>query len=126
MTKALDLSLAYKVADMALADFGKKEMQLSEREMPGLMECIRKYGDQKPLKGLRVTGSLHMTIQTGHAHQDPARPGRGHPLGLVQHLLHPGPRRCRHRRAGHGQGLRLEGREPGRLLVVHRNGPDLA
>ena len=64
MTKALDLSLAYKVADMALADFGKKEMQLSEREMPGLMECIRKYGDQKPLKGLRVTGSLHMTIQT--------------------------------------------------------------
>ena len=51
MTKALDLSLAYKVADMALADFGKKEMQLSEREMPGLMECIRKYGDQKPLKG---------------------------------------------------------------------------
>jgi len=49
MTKALDLSLAYKVADMALADFGKKEMQLSEREMPGLMECIRKYGDQKPL-----------------------------------------------------------------------------
>jgi len=64
MIKALDLSLAYKVADMALADFGKKEMQLSEREMPGLMECIRKYGDQKPLKGLRVTGSLHMTIQT--------------------------------------------------------------
>ncbi len=64
MTKALDLSLAYKVADMALADFGKKEMQLSEREMPGLMECIRKYGDRKPLKGLRVTGSLHMTIQT--------------------------------------------------------------
>lgn len=64
MTQALDLSLAYKVADMSLADFGKKEMQLSERETPGLMECIRKYGDSKPLKGLRVTGSLHMTIQT--------------------------------------------------------------
>ena len=64
MTKALDLTLDYKVADMSLADFGKKEMQLSERETPGLMECIRKYGDSKPLKGLRVTGSLHMTIQT--------------------------------------------------------------
>lgn len=60
----LDLSLNHKVADMSLAEFGKKEMQLSEREMPGLMECIRKYGSQKPLKGLKVTGSLHMTIQT--------------------------------------------------------------
>lgn len=64
MTKALDLSLDYKVADMALAAFGGKEMQLSEREMPGLMECIKKYGPEKPLRGLRVTGSLHMTIQT--------------------------------------------------------------
>ncbi len=60
----LDLSLSYKVADMSLADFGKKEMQLSEREMPGLMSCIEKYGKEKPLKGLKLTGSLHMTIQT--------------------------------------------------------------
>lgn len=64
MTKALDLSLPYKVADINLADFGRKEMQLSEREMPGLMECIKKYGPSKPLRGLKVTGSLHMTIQT--------------------------------------------------------------
>lgn len=64
MTKALDLTLAHKVADMSLADFGSKEMQLSEREMPGLMECIKKYGPFKPLKGFKVTGSLHMTIQT--------------------------------------------------------------
>ncbi|WP_165078455.1 MULTISPECIES: adenosylhomocysteinase [unclassified Desulfovibrio] len=64
MTKALDLSLPYKVADIKLADFGRKEMQLSEREMPGLMECIRKYGPSKPLKGLKLSGSLHMTIQT--------------------------------------------------------------
>ena len=62
--KALDLSLPYQVADIALADFGKKEMQLSEREMPGLMELIRRYGEKKPLKGLKITGSLHMTIQT--------------------------------------------------------------
>ncbi|MDR2574374.1 MAG: adenosylhomocysteinase [Desulfovibrio sp.] len=64
MVKALDLTLPYKVADIGLADFGAREMQLSEREMPGLMECIRKYGQRKPLGGLRVTGSLHMTIQT--------------------------------------------------------------
>ena len=62
--QALDLSLAHKVADMALADFGHKEMQLSERETPGLMELIAKYGTSKPLKGLKITGSLHMTIQT--------------------------------------------------------------
>ena len=64
MTKTLDLSLPHKVADLSQADFGGKEMQLSEREMPGLMECIRKYGSQKPLQGLKVMGSLHMTIQT--------------------------------------------------------------
>ncbi|WP_458400626.1 adenosylhomocysteinase, partial [Mailhella sp.] len=62
--KELDLSLMNKVADITLADFGKKEMQLSEREMPGLMELIKRYGDEKPLKGLKVSGSLHMTIQT--------------------------------------------------------------
>ncbi len=60
----LDLSLNYKVADISLADFGKKEMQLSEREVPGLMQCIAKYSADKPLKGLKITGSLHMTIQT--------------------------------------------------------------
>ncbi len=62
--KPLDLSLPYQVADMSLAEFGKKEMQLSEREMPGLMELIRRYGEAKPLKGLKITGSLHMTVQT--------------------------------------------------------------
>ena len=62
--KPLDLSLPHQVADISLADFGKKEMQLSEREMPGLMELIRRYGDKKPLKGFKVMGSLHMTIQT--------------------------------------------------------------
>ena len=62
--KTLDLSLNYKIADIALADFGKKEIQLSEREMPGLMELIRRYGDKKPLKGMKISGSLHMTIQT--------------------------------------------------------------
>jgi len=62
--KPLDLTLPYKVADLSQADWGRKEMQLSEGEMPGLMAVIKKYGPQKPLAGLRVTGSLHMTIQT--------------------------------------------------------------
>jgi len=62
--KPLDLSLPYKVADLSQADWGRKEMQLSENEMPGLMSVIAKYGPKQPLAGLRVTGSLHMTIQT--------------------------------------------------------------
>ena len=57
-------NLPYKVADMALADFGRKEIEISEHEMPGLMALREKYADQKPLKGARITGSLHMTIQT--------------------------------------------------------------
>jgi adenosylhomocysteinase len=64
MTLPIDPKLDHKVADMSLADWGSKEMQLSEREMPGLMALIDKYGSEKPLGGLRVTGSLHMTIQT--------------------------------------------------------------
>jgi adenosylhomocysteinase len=54
----------YKVADLSLADFGRKEMVIAETEMPGLMALRQKYGPSKPLKGARITGSLHMTIQT--------------------------------------------------------------
>jgi adenosylhomocysteinase len=61
---ALDPNLTFRVADMALAEWGKKEMQLSENEMPGLMSLIKKYGKKKPLKGFKIMGSLHMTIQT--------------------------------------------------------------
>ncbi len=57
-------TLPYKVADMSLADFGRKEIELSEIEMPGLMALREKYGESKPLKGARIMGSLHMTIQT--------------------------------------------------------------
>lgn len=60
----LDTALPYKVADMSLAEWGRKEIEISEFEMPGLMAVRRKYGPQKPLKGVRVMGSLHMTIQT--------------------------------------------------------------
>ena len=60
----LDLSLKYQVKDIGLAEDGHKDMQLSEKEMPGLMAIREKYGPQKPLKGLKIMGSLHMTIQT--------------------------------------------------------------
>jgi len=55
---------AYKVADIALAEFGRKELILAENEMPGLMYLRTKYGAEKPLKGARIAGCLHMTIQT--------------------------------------------------------------
>src|SRR5436309_8281856 len=54
----------FKVKDLMLADFGRKEIRLAEQEMPGLMALRRQYVDQKPLGGARVMGSLHMTIQT--------------------------------------------------------------
>src|SRR5437588_8443582 len=54
----------YKVADLSLAGFGRKEIQLAEHEMPGLMALRKQFGESKPLTGARVSGSLHMTIQT--------------------------------------------------------------
>jgi adenosylhomocysteinase len=54
----------YKVADIGLAEFGRKEIRLAEHEMPGLMAMRSEYGEQKPLKGARISGSLHMTVQT--------------------------------------------------------------
>src|SRR5438093_1398379 len=54
----------YKVADLSLAEFGRKEIGLAEHEMPGLMSLRREFGPSQPLKGARISGSLHMTIQT--------------------------------------------------------------
>lgn len=59
-----DYELKFKVADMALAEWGRKDIDVSEKEMPGLMALREKYGDSKPLNGVRIMGSLHMTIQT--------------------------------------------------------------
>ena len=56
--------LDYKVADINLADWGRKEITVAEQEMPGLMSIRRKYAPSKPLQDVRITGSLHMTIQT--------------------------------------------------------------
>ena len=57
-------TLPYKVADISLADYGRKEIEIAEKEMPGLMSIRKKWAAEKPLKGARVMGSLHMTIQT--------------------------------------------------------------
>jgi adenosylhomocysteinase len=63
-TQSIDLKLPYKVKDMSLAEWGRKEIRLAEAEMPGLMAIRAEYGKQKPLKGARIAGCLHMTIQT--------------------------------------------------------------
>lgn len=64
MNKDFSSDLPYKVADISLAEFGRKEIEIAEHEMPGLMAIRKKYTSEKPLKGARVMGSLHMTIQT--------------------------------------------------------------
>src|SRR5664279_4918235 len=64
-TSTLEITAAeYKVADMTLAEWGRKEIAIAEHEMPGLMSIRNKYAAAKPLAGVRITGSLHMTIQT--------------------------------------------------------------
>ncbi len=64
MTAAVNNKIAFKVADISLAGFGRKEIDLAEKEMPGLMAIRERYSESKPLQGARIMGSLHMTIQT--------------------------------------------------------------
>ena len=64
IAESIDFSLAYKVADISLAEWGRKEIRLAEAEMPGLMALRAEYGPSQPLKGARIAGCLHMTIQT--------------------------------------------------------------
>jgi adenosylhomocysteinase len=64
LTKSIDFSLPYKVADISLAEWGRKEIRLAEAEMPGLMSIRSEYAASQPLKGARIAGCLHMTIQT--------------------------------------------------------------
>ena len=62
--KVMTIAPDYHVLDISLADFGRKEIDIAETEMPGLMACREEFGDSKPLKGTRIAGSLHMTVQT--------------------------------------------------------------
>jgi adenosylhomocysteinase len=64
MTTPVTTATDFKVADLSLAEFGRKEIRLAEHEMPGLIACREEYGERRPLKGARITGSLHMTVQT--------------------------------------------------------------
>jgi len=61
----VESNISYKVKDINLAEWGRRELELAEAEMPGLMALREQYGDSKPLKGARIAGCLHMTIQTG-------------------------------------------------------------
>ena len=88
----------FKVADLALADFGRTEISLAEHEMPGLMAMRERYSESKPLRGAKIAGSLHMTIQTAVLIETLVDARRRGALGLLQHLLHPGPRGRRRRR----------------------------
>src|SRR4029453_12992898 len=63
-TAPTSTGMDFKVADLSLADFGRKEIRLAEHEMPGLMSTRAEFAEAKPLRGARVTGSLHMTVQT--------------------------------------------------------------
>ncbi len=101
----------YHVKDIGLADWGRKEIAIAETEMPGLMAVREEYGKSQPLKGARVAGCLHMTIQTAVLIET-LEGARGRcALVVLQHLLDPGPRRRRDRRHRHA-GVRLQGREP--------------
>ena len=106
------------VTDLSLADWGRKEIQIAETEMPGLMAIREEYASQQPLQG----GPHHRVAPHDDPDRgpdrDPAGPRRGRPLGLLQHLLDPGPRRRRDRGRGH-RGVRAEGRVPRGVLGLH-------
>ena len=132
-TTAPPAAADFKVADLSLAEFGRKEIQLAEHEMPGLMAIREEYADAQPLKGARITGSLHMTIQTAVLIEtlDGARRrgalGSCNIFSTQDHAAAAvavgptGPRSARRR-----AGLRLEGRDARGVLVVHRAGAALA
>ncbi len=124
----------FKVADLDLAGTGRKQIELAEHEMPGLMALRAEYFDEQPLAGARIMGSLHMTVQTAVLDRDAHHAGRRRSLGELQHLLDRRLGSCRrgggirrHHRSPHRHpGLRLEGRDARGVLVVHRAGAQLA
>ena len=107
---------------MSLAEWGRKEIAMAENEMPGLMALRKKYGRSKPLTGAHIAGCLHMTIQTAVLIETLIELGAAGDLEQLQQVLHPGPRRGRHRRTGRPR-LRLEGRDRRRVRLVHRADP---
>ena len=102
----------YRIADIGLADWGRKEIAIAETEMPGLMATRAEFGASKPLKGARIAGSLHMTIQTAVLIETLQA------LGVLQYLFNAGSGRSRHCSEGN-TGFCDQGREPRRLLGLH-------
>jgi adenosylhomocysteinase len=92
--------LKYKVKDMSLASWGRKEIELAEAEMPGLMALRERHGKDKPLKGARIAGCLHMTIQTAVLIETLQGARSRSELEQLQHLQYPGPCCCGDRQAG--------------------------
>jgi len=125
-------SFSFKVADLSLAELGRKEIRLAEHEMPGLMAVRREFADAQPLAGARITGSLHMTVQTAVLIETLL--ALGAQVRWASCNIFPGPgRRCRRRRPQRDPRgprgdlrLRLERRNPGGVLVGNRAGPHLA
>ncbi len=114
MTKAAD----YAVADIGLADFGRKEIAIAETEMPGLMATRAEYRRHSTAEGRAHRRLAAHDDPDGGADRDPEGARRRRPLGLLQHLFDPGPRRRGDRRHRHA-GLRGQGREPQGLLGLH-------
>ena len=124
----------YRVADLSLAPFGRKEILLAEHEMPGLRALRAEFGASKPLAGARISGSLHMTIQTAVLIETLVELGaevRWASCNIFSTQDHAaaavvvGPARHAGRSAGRA-GLRLEGRDARGVLVVHRADDDVA
>ena len=118
----------YRVADLSLAAYGRKEIGIAEGEMPGLMSLRSEFGAQQPLRGARITGSLHMTIQTAVLIETLVALGaevRWASCNIFSTQDHAaaaiavGPRRHA-RRARRRAGVRVEGRDARGVLVVHR------
>ena len=120
----------YKVADLSLAEFGRKEMNLAEQEMPGLMALRKQHGARKPLAGTRIMGSLHMTIQTAVLIETLTELGadvrwvscnifstQDHAAAAVV-VGRPETGGTATESQGHS-GVRVEGRDARRVLVVH-------
>jgi hypothetical protein len=108
----------HAVADLSLAAWGRKEIKIAETEMPGLMAIREEFTKSQPLKGARITGSIHMTIQTAVLVETLASPRRQRALGFVQHLQHARPRRRGAGGAWHA-GVCAQGRNTHRVLGFH-------
>ncbi len=127
----------FKVKDLSLAEFGRKEIRLAEQEMPGLMALRARYTGKRPLAGARIMGSLHMTIQTAVLIETLAELGadvrwvscnifstQDHAAAAVV-VGRPETGGTAAEPEGHA-GVRVEGRDARRVLVVHERGADVA